>query len=199
VPLFFTTPTWKWAARCPRPASKAARSYLNSPTAATARTECSRSWRCSCAAQLPQLILGVGSIMDAGTAALYLSNGANFVVAPALDVETAKSATAGRYPYFPGCGSVTEITQAHELGCEIIKIFPGDSVGGPAFVKSVRGPCPWAALMPSGGVECTEENLAAWFGAGAACVSIGSALLTKELLNKKDYDGIGAKWSRRLR
>jgi 2-dehydro-3-deoxyphosphogluconate aldolase/(4S)-4-hydroxy-2-oxoglutarate aldolase len=93
-------------------------------------------------------------------------------------------------PYSPGCGSVTEIGQAEELGVEIVKIFPGAEVGGPAFVENVKGPCPWTSIMPTGGVEPTEDSLARWFKAGIVCAGIGSKLITKELLAAKDYDGL---------
>ena len=84
------------------------------------------------------------------------------------------------------------------LGVEIVKVFPGGQVGGPSFVKAVRGPCPWTSIMPTGGVDVTEESLAAWFGAGVACVGIGSKLITKDLLAKKDYAGITASVARTI-
>jgi 2-dehydro-3-deoxyphosphogluconate aldolase/(4S)-4-hydroxy-2-oxoglutarate aldolase len=145
------------------------------------------------AANRPELILGVGSIVDAPTAALYLAAGANFVVGPVLDEEVAKLCNSRKIPYSPGCGSATEIHRAHLLGVEICKVFPGAEVGGPAFVKNVRGPCPWADLMPTGGVSPTRESLAAWFGAGIACAGMGSNLLTPALLAQKDFAGIAAK------
>ena len=95
--------------------------------------------------------------------------------------------------YSPGCGSATEIADAQELGCEIVKVFPGGSVGGPEFVKSILGPCPWTKIMPTGGVDCTEDSLTKWFKAGVACVGIGSNLITKELLEAKDYAGVANK------
>jgi len=146
-----------------------------------------------CRKELPEVILGVGSIVDAGSASLYISNGANFVVGPILNPEVAKTCNRRKVPYSPGCGSATEISQAEELGCEIIKIFPGGQVGGPAFVKAVLGPTPWSTIMPTGGVEPTEESLKAWFGAGVACVGMGSNLITKEMIKAKDYAGISKK------
>jgi 2-dehydro-3-deoxyphosphogluconate aldolase/(4S)-4-hydroxy-2-oxoglutarate aldolase len=92
--------------------------------------------------------------------------------------------------YSPGCGSLTEISAAEELGCEIVKIFPGTQVGGPPFVKAVLGPCPWVSMMPTGGVDCTEESLKAWFEAGVVCVGIGSKMVRKDLIASGDYDGI---------
>ena len=103
----------------------------------------------------PSVIMGVGSIVDAPTAALFIANGARFVVGPLLNAEVAKLCNRRGIPYSPGCGSATEIGEAQELGCEIIKVFPGSSVGGPDFVKSVMGPMPWTRIMPTGGVEPT--------------------------------------------
>ncbi|MBN1883738.1 MAG: bifunctional 4-hydroxy-2-oxoglutarate aldolase/2-dehydro-3-deoxy-phosphogluconate aldolase [Deltaproteobacteria bacterium] len=143
-----------------------------------------------CRERIPEVILGVGSVVDAPTSAQYINAGANFVVGPVLDEETAFVCNARKVPYSPGCGSATEIARAHQLGVEICKIFPGDLVGGPGFVKAVRGPMPWTELMPTGGVDPTEESLTAWFSAGVCCVGIGSKLLTKELIQQGDFDGI---------
>lgn len=145
--------------------------------------------------ELPDMFLGAGSIVDASTAALYIAIGADFIVSPLLDQDVAKVCNAHKVPYLPGCGSVTEIHQAHLLGVEICKIFPGAQVGGPAFVKAVKGPCPWADLMPTGGVSPTRESLTEWFSAGAACVGMGSKLITKELVAAKDYSAIQKKIS----
>lgn len=143
-----------------------------------------------CAKNLPELILGVGSIADPYTASLYISGGANYVVGPMLNQEVAKLCNRRKIAYSPGCGSVSEIAQAEELGCEIAKVFPGGQVGGPAFVKAVKGPCPWTSIMPTGGVSPTEDSLSQWFDAGVACVGIGSKLVTKDLLQAGDYTAI---------
>jgi 2-dehydro-3-deoxyphosphogluconate aldolase/(4S)-4-hydroxy-2-oxoglutarate aldolase len=143
-----------------------------------------------CAKDLKDMVTGVGSVVDPGTASLYINNGANFVVGPLLNPDVARACNRRKVPYSPGCGSVSEIGQAEELGCEIVKIFPGAEVGGPAFVEAVKGPCPWTSIMPTGGVDPTEESLARWFKAGIVCAGIGSKLITKELLAAKDYDGI---------
>ena len=138
----------------------------------------------------PSVIMGVGSIVDAPTAGIYIANGAKFVVGPLLNADVAKLCNRRGIPYSPGCGSATEIGDAQELGCEIIKVFPGAAVGGPDFVKSVMGPMPWTRLMPTGGVEPTEESLRKWFGAGIVACGIGSNMITKKLLDAQDYQGI---------
>ncbi len=143
-----------------------------------------------CAKERPDVVLGVGSIVDAPTAAMYIGAGANFVVGPLLDEDTARLCNSRKIPYSPGCGTVTEIHRAETLGVEICKIFPGAEIGGPAFVKNVRGPCPWTDIMPTGGVSPTRESLGAWFEAGVACVGMGSNLITKDLLAARDYAGI---------
>lgn len=145
------------------------------------------------AANRPEIVLGAGTILDAPTAALYLSAGANFIVAPHLDEDTARLCNGRKIPYLPGCGSVTEIQRAHTLGVEICKLFPAAEVGGPAFVKNVRGPLPWTDIMATGGVAPTKENLGGWFGAGVACVGMGSNLFLPELVAKRDYAGLTAR------
>ncbi|MEN6307731.1 MAG: bifunctional 4-hydroxy-2-oxoglutarate aldolase/2-dehydro-3-deoxy-phosphogluconate aldolase [Anaerohalosphaeraceae bacterium] len=137
--------------------------------------------------QRPEIILGVGSICDAPTAAMYINAGADFVVGPLLDEETAKVCNCRKVPYLPGCASATEIHRAEMLGVEICKVFPGKEVGGPAFVKAVKGPSPWTEIMPTGGVDPTQENLAAWFKAGVACVGVGSNLITSQIVAAGDF------------
>ncbi len=151
-----------------------------------------------CAETLPELILGAGSVVDGGTASLFINCGANFIVGPTLNAEIAPVCNRRKIPYSPGCGSASEMLQAYELGCEIVKMFPGAEVGGPAFVKAIKGPCPWVSIMPTGGVENTEQSLKAWFEAGVACVGMGSNLITKDLLRAKDYAGIAKNVERAL-
>ncbi len=145
------------------------------------------------AAADPSVIMGVGSVVDASTAGLYIANGANFVVGPATNEEVARLCNRRGISYSPGCGTATEINEAQALGCEIVKVFPGGSVGGPEFVKAVMGPMPWTKIMPTGGVEATEASLKAWFGAGIVACGIGSNLITKALLDAGDYAGIEAR------
>ena len=141
----------------------------------------------------PEIILGIGSVIDEPTAALYIAYGANFVVGPLLNETIARVCNRRKVAYIPGCGSVSEISYAEELGAEIVKIFPGDSTGGPGFVKAVLGPCPWTRIMPTGGVDATEESIKAWFEAGVACVGIGSKLIRKDLVAAGNWAEIPAK------
>ncbi|MDP4223153.1 MAG: bifunctional 4-hydroxy-2-oxoglutarate aldolase/2-dehydro-3-deoxy-phosphogluconate aldolase [Bacteroidota bacterium] len=140
--------------------------------------------------EVPAMIMGVGSVVDAGTASLYIQLGANFIVSPFLNPEMAKVCNRRKVLWIPGCGSMSEISYAEELGAETVKMFPGLSVGGPEFIKAVKGPCPWTSIMPTGGVEPTVENLRDWFEAGATAVGIGSNLITKDFIQKKDWEGL---------
>jgi 2-dehydro-3-deoxyphosphogluconate aldolase/(4S)-4-hydroxy-2-oxoglutarate aldolase len=128
--------------------------------------------------------------VDAPTAALYIGAGANFVVGPMLSPEVARLCNRRKVPYSPGCGSVSEISEAEELGVEIVKIFPGAEVGGPSFVKALLAPMPWSRVMPTGGVEATEASVKAWITAGAACLGMGSQLIRKDLVAAGDYAAI---------
>lgn len=137
--------------------------------------------------ELPEMILGTGSVMDAGTASLYIQLGSNFIISPVLKEDMAIVCNRRKVLWSPGCGSLTEISRAEELGAEIVKIFPASQVGGPEFIKAIKGPMPWTSIMPTGGVTADEENLRAWFSAGAACVGMGSQLITKEIIANGDY------------
>jgi 2-dehydro-3-deoxyphosphogluconate aldolase/(4S)-4-hydroxy-2-oxoglutarate aldolase len=136
--------------------------------------------------ELPGMIMGVGSITDAGAASLYMQMGANFIVTPSLREDIAIVCNRRKVLWSPGCGTLTEINRAEELGCEIIKLFPG-STYGPGFVKAIKGPQPWTSIMPTGGVSTDESNLRGWFEAGVTCVGMGSQLISKDILAKKDY------------
>jgi len=139
-----------------------------------------------CAKELPDMIMGVGSINDAATASLFMQLGANFIVSASLREDIAKVCNRRKIPYMPGCGTLTEVGKAEELGCDIVKLFPG-SVYGPGFIKAIKGPQPWTQIMPTGGVAPTKENLTGWLGAGAVCVGMGSKLISKDLLKKRDF------------
>jgi len=139
-----------------------------------------------CEKNLPDMIIGVGSVIDAAEASLYMQMGANFVVTPVLREDIAKVCNRHKVLWSPGCGTLTEIAKAEELGCEIVKLFPGGSYGAD-FVKAIKGPCPWTKIMPTGGVSTDKSNLEAWFDAGVTCVGIGSKLISKEILESKDF------------
>jgi 2-dehydro-3-deoxyphosphogluconate aldolase/(4S)-4-hydroxy-2-oxoglutarate aldolase len=149
--------------------------------------------------EMPGLIMGVGSVIDPATTSLYIQLGANFIVSPVLNEEMAKVCNRRKIAWLPGCGSVSEISEAEELGAEVIKIFPGKEVGGPAFVSAIKGPCPWTDIMPTGGVEPTEESLSAWFKAGACCVGMGSKLITKEIIMENDFKKLEEKVNETIR
>jgi 2-dehydro-3-deoxyphosphogluconate aldolase/(4S)-4-hydroxy-2-oxoglutarate aldolase len=138
------------------------------------------------AKELPEMILGVGSVTDAASASLYMGLGANFVVTPVYRKDIAVVCNRRKVLWSPGCGSLTEIATAEEMGAEIIKVFPGSTLG-PDFVKAIKGPCPWTSIMPTGGVSAEKENLEGWFSAGVTCVGMGSQLITKKHLADKDY------------
>jgi len=141
----------------------------------------------------PSVILGVGSIIDAPTAALYLASGANFIVGPSLNPEISRLCNRRKILYLPGCSTENEISTAEELGAEICKIFPGESAGGPGFISAVMAPCPWHRLLPTGGVDATEASIGEWIKAGAAVVGLGSKLISARVLKEQDYDGLAAK------
>ncbi|MGM8362009.1 bifunctional 4-hydroxy-2-oxoglutarate aldolase/2-dehydro-3-deoxy-phosphogluconate aldolase [Flavobacterium sp. ARAG 55.4] len=142
--------------------------------------------------ELPGMIMGVGSVTDASAASLYMQLGANFIVTPVLREDIAIACNRRKVLWSPGCGTLTEITKAEELGCEVIKLFPGD-LYGPEFIKGIKGPQPWTSIMPTGGVNPSEENLKSWFSAGVHCVGMGAQLISKEIIANKDYAGLTVK------
>ncbi len=143
-------------------------------------------------AECPEMALGAGTILDAPTAALYMQMGADFLVSPCMAEDVVKVANRRGIPYSPGCGSVTEIVKAMELGCDLVKVFPAGNVGGPSFVKNILGPLPWAMVMCTGAVEPTEENLSAWAKSGVTAVGMGSKLFPKEVIAAGDWAAISA-------
>ena len=142
--------------------------------------------------EFPDLMIGAGSVPDAPTAAIFMQMGADFIVSPVLNPEVARVCNRRKVLWIPGCGTLTEISYAEELGAEIVKIFPGSAVGGPSFVKAVKGPCPWTSIMPTGGVDPSEENLQKWFAAGVTCVGMGSALITEKTVKDSDWKSVAA-------
>ena len=141
------------------------------------------------AKECPEMAMGVGSVVDPATAALYIQLGANFVVGPLFTPEISKVCNRRLVPYTPGCGSVSEIGFAQETGCDLCKVFPGD-VLGPSFVKGLKAPMPWSNIMVTGGVKPTRENLEGWFKAGVTCVGMGSNLFPKEVIAAKEWSKI---------
>ena len=142
--------------------------------------------------QLPQLILGVGSVVDSEIACLYMQNGADFIVSASFKKDIAAVCNRRKVPYMPGCSSLTEIGVAEEMGCDIVKLFPGN-VYGTGFISSIKGPQPWTDIMVTGGVEPSIENLKSWFNAGATCVGMGSKLVTEDIVTKDDFEALEEK------
>lgn len=142
------------------------------------------------ASQCPDMIIGIGSVVDAATAALYIQLGANFVVGPCFNPDINKVCNRRLIPYIPGCGSVSEINNAQESGCIVCKVFPAGNVGGPSFVKNIKAPMPWSMLMVTGGVEPTTESLTSWINAGVTCVGMGSKLFPQEVIAAGEWDKI---------
>ena len=143
-------------------------------------------------ANLPGMVMGVGSVTDAASASRFMALGTNFIVTPVLREDIAIVCNRRKVLWSPGCGTLSEIARAEELGCEIVKLFPGD-IYGPQFVKGIKGPQPWTSIMPTGGVSPTKENLEAWFNAGVTCVGMGSKLMAKKSNGEFDYEAIQAK------
>jgi len=144
-------------------------------------------------AELPGMILGAGSIVEEGTTALYIQNGTNFIVSPLLNKQMAKVCNRRKIMWSPGCGTISEINKAQELGAEVVKVFPASEVGGPSFIKAVKAPLPWTDIMPTGGVTCEKENLEKWFSAGVTCVGMGSNLFPKNIMQNKDWKALEVK------
>ena len=147
---------------------------------------------------LPGMIIGVGSVTDAAAASYYLMNGANFIVTPVYREDIALVCNRRKVLWSPGCGSLTEITKAEEMGAEIIKLFPG-SIYGPEFVKAIKGPQPWTSIMPTGGVTTEATNLKSWFDAGVSCVGLGSKLISKEIIYNQDYQALTSRVEKTLK
>ena len=139
--------------------------------------------------ELPGMVMGVGSITDAAAASMFMQMGANFIVTPSFREDIAVVCNRRKVLWSPGCGTLTEINRAEEFGCELIKLFPGDTYG-PGFVKAIKGPQPWTSVMPTGGVSTDEDNLREWFNAGVTCVGMGSQMISKDILANKDYAGL---------
>jgi 2-dehydro-3-deoxyphosphogluconate aldolase / (4S)-4-hydroxy-2-oxoglutarate aldolase len=189
VPLFYhaeTATAVEIVSACARGGARAVEFTNRGELAYPVFTELVRHF----ARENPAIMLGIGSILDAPTAALYLAAGANFVVGPSLNPEIARLCNRRKVLYLPGCATETEIATAEELGAEICKIFPGEAAGGPGFISAVMAPCPWHRLLPTGGVDASEASLTEWTRAGAAAVGLGSKLISGALVKAKDFDGL---------
>ena len=136
-------------------------------------------------AELPDVLLGAGTIIDAPSAALFIAAGARFVVGQSYSEEMARLCNRRRVAYIPGCGTATEIAAAEELGCEIVKLFPAAAYDGPAFVRNFLAPSPGSRVMPTN-VLATEEATRAWIDAGAAALGVGGHLYPADLIARRD-------------
>jgi 2-dehydro-3-deoxyphosphogluconate aldolase/(4S)-4-hydroxy-2-oxoglutarate aldolase len=120
-----------------------------------------------------QILLGAGTVLDPETARIAILAGAQFVVSPSLNPDTARLCNRYQVPYLPGAATIREVVEAMECGADIVKVFPGEILG-PAFVKAVKGPLPHAQLMPTGGVSL--ENVSDWIKAGSVALGVGGNL-----------------------
>jgi len=136
--------------------------------------------------ELPEAILGAGTVVDPPTAALYINSGANFIVGPSFSLEVARLCNRRKVLYVPGCQTPTEISEAEEMGAEIIKLFPASALS-PDFVRDLRGPSPQTLLMPSGGIAFNEGDVSKWVKAGAVALNMGSALIRRDLMAEHRY------------
>lgn len=142
------------------------------------------------AADMADLYLGAGTIKSAAAAEFFINAGADFIISPGLVPPVAELADRSGILWIPGCMTPTEIIQAEELGAHMIKIFPGN-VLGPGFVSAVKEIFPGLLFMPTGGVELDRDNIAGWLRAGVCAVGMGSKLISKELMQSKNYTQIG--------
>jgi 2-dehydro-3-deoxyphosphogluconate aldolase/(4S)-4-hydroxy-2-oxoglutarate aldolase len=121
-----------------------------------------------------EILLGAGTVLDAETARIAMLSGAQYIISPSVNPDTARICNRYQMPYMPGIATPTEAVQALECGCDVLKVFPGESLG-PTFVKAVKAPLPQAQLMPTGGVAV--NNVAEWIKAGAVAVGVGGHLI----------------------
>ena len=137
--------------------------------------------------ELPELLLGIGTIKRKKEAKAFIKAGADFIIAPGIIEEVAETVHKEEMIWIPGCMTTTEIIRAEDAGAKLIKLFPGNLLG-PSFVSAIKELFPDLYFMPTGGVEVSKENLTAWFKSGVVAVGMGSKLITKEILEKKDYE-----------
>lgn len=138
-------------------------------------------------AEMPGMLLGVGTIKNMQHATDYMAAGADFLVSPGFVKEVADYAVANDIFYAPGCMTPSEIIAAENAGLGFIKLFPGNMLG-PSFLSGIKDIFPKLLFMPTGGVDTTKENIAGWFKAGVCAVGMGSKLVSKEVMANKQYD-----------
>jgi 2-dehydro-3-deoxyphosphogluconate aldolase/(4S)-4-hydroxy-2-oxoglutarate aldolase len=141
--------------------------------------------------EMPGMLLGIGTIKNLGQAMDYKDAGADFFVSPGFVKEVAEYALRHHLLYAPGCMTPTEIIAAENAGLKFIKLFPGNMLG-PEYVSTIKDVFPKLLFMPTGGVDTTKENLESWFKAGVCAVGMGSKLISKKLMEVKDYATIEA-------
>jgi 2-dehydro-3-deoxyphosphogluconate aldolase/(4S)-4-hydroxy-2-oxoglutarate aldolase len=137
--------------------------------------------------EMPELLLGIGTIKNVSDAEAFIDVGADFIVSPIINPEVAKVAHKYKLLWIPGCMTPTEIYAAQRNGAELIKIFPANILG-PAFISSIKDLFPGQLFMPTGGVELNAKNISSWFHAGVCAVGMGSKLISKDVMDKKLYD-----------
>ncbi len=140
--------------------------------------------------EYPEMVIGVGSVIEVKTATEYIEKGADFIVGPNFDEETADLCNKMDIAYIPGASTPSEIVRASRSGSKIIKIFPASTLGGPEFIKAVLGPMRWLNLMPTGGVTTEKDNIIKWFKAGVVCVGMGSKLINSKVIEEGNYQNI---------
>ena len=141
--------------------------------------------------EMPDLLLGIGTIKNLNQAKEYLQAGADFIISPGFVPEIASYTLSNDIFYGPGCMTPTEIIAAENAGVKFIKLFPGNMLG-PDFLSGIKDIFPNLLFMPTGGVDTTKENIAAWYKAGVSAVGMGSKLISKQLMADKDYATIEA-------
>jgi len=149
--------------------------------------------------EYPEMVIGVGSIIDALSAVNFIKEGADFIVGPTFDKEVAEICNKKDILYIPGASTPTEIANSYKSGSEIIKIFPASSLGGPGFIKAILGPMPWLKLMVTGGVKADQDEIKKWFEAGVVCVGLGSDLINKSIIEKEKFNIITDKVAKILK
>ena len=138
---------------------------------------------------MPDMLLAVGTIRTADQATRFIEAGADFLISPVFDADVADAAYLQKVLWLPGCMTPTEVHVAENAGCKLVKLFPGN-VLGPGFVSAIKELFPAMDFMPTGGVEVSRDNITAWYKAGVCAVGLGSKMISKELMENKEYSSI---------